>query len=268
MSTVFAGPPRSGVCRPLAGTRPTAFMRRRAASFSPRWSSIIAAVQKVAGPAGRPPSGGLNSGPGGRPRNRPAPRPPRRGPGWAAPAPAGVLASGILAHHDPVDVLAVDERALHAGQHARGTHVGVLVEALADRQAQTPQRHVIGHFAAACGTEEDRVEGLQLLEAACGNVVAVREEIRRAPREMLDLESEAAVGGRQRLQHLEPGRHDLGADSVAADGGYLVDAHDLLLTIDPQIVRHVARRRFQDDRTEIVLKKKRRGAFFRKRIPA
>ncbi len=46
---------------------------------------------------------------------------------------------------------------------------------------------------------------------------------------MLDLEAEAAVGGAQRLEHFEACRDDLGSDSIAADGGYLVDAHGFLL---------------------------------------
>jgi hypothetical protein len=48
MSAVFAVPPRSGVCTPLAVTFSIAFMSRAADCASPRCSSIIAAVQKVA----------------------------------------------------------------------------------------------------------------------------------------------------------------------------------------------------------------------------
>jgi hypothetical protein len=46
-SRVVALPPRSGVWRPEAVTRSTARINRRAASFSPRCSSISAAVQKA-----------------------------------------------------------------------------------------------------------------------------------------------------------------------------------------------------------------------------
>src|SRR5580704_5030771 len=46
-SRVVALPPRSGVWTPEAVTRSTACISRRAASFSPRWSSIREAVQKA-----------------------------------------------------------------------------------------------------------------------------------------------------------------------------------------------------------------------------
>jgi hypothetical protein len=143
-----------------------------------------------------------------------------------APAHARVLAFGVLADHDPVDVLRVRERALHAGQHARGPHVRVLVEALADRQAQAPERNVVGHLLAADRAEEDGVELLELLEAALGNVGAVLEIALRAPVELLDLETEAAVGSGDGLQHFESRVDDLGPDAIPADGGDLVRSHE------------------------------------------
>ena len=53
---------------------------------------------------------------------------------------------------------AADERAVDAGQHARRPHVRVLVEALANRQPEAPQRDVIGHVGRADRAEENRVE--------------------------------------------------------------------------------------------------------------
>ena len=97
-----------------------------------------------------------------------------RQPAVRAPADAGVLALGVLADDDPVDVLAVRRAgSSRPGSTRAGPHVGVLVEALADRQAQAPERDVVGHLLAADRAEEDRVEALQLLEPALGDVVPV-----------------------------------------------------------------------------------------------
>src|SRR5688572_13297682 len=61
-----------------------------------------------------------------------------------AAAAARILAFGILAHDHPVDRVAAFERARDSRQHARGAHVCVLVESLAYRQPQSPQRKVVG----------------------------------------------------------------------------------------------------------------------------
>ena len=64
-----------------------------------------------------------------------------------AAADAGVLALGVLAHADHVDVggAAVGERRGDARQQPHRPQVHVLVEALAQRQDQLPDRDVIGH---------------------------------------------------------------------------------------------------------------------------
>ena len=105
------------------------------------------------------------------------------------------------------------------GQHARRPHVGVLVEALADRQPQSPERHVIGHVRRADCAEEDRVERLELLEPALGDVVAVLQVVVAAPRKVLDLQPEAAVAAGEHLEHFQAGRDDLDADAVAGNRG-------------------------------------------------
>ncbi|KAI9903736.1 hypothetical protein N3K66_000265 [Trichothecium roseum] len=69
-------------------------------------------------------------------------------PGLAAvgtPALARVLALAVLAHDDPVQVAggAVPERGLRAGEDAGGTHVGVLLEGLADGQAEAPEGDMV-----------------------------------------------------------------------------------------------------------------------------
>ena len=119
-----------------------------------------------------------------------------------AAAAAGIFAFGVLADDHPVDLLAVAQRARDARQHARRTHVRVLVEALADRQPQSPQRDMIGHVGRADRAEENRVERLELLEPAFGNVIAVLQVVVAAPRKVLDVELESRRRGRRALRGL------------------------------------------------------------------
>jgi hypothetical protein len=51
----------------------------------------------------------------------------------------------------------VAQRRGDAGQHARRPHVGVLVERLADREPQAPQRDVVGNVGMARRAEQDGV---------------------------------------------------------------------------------------------------------------
>ncbi len=109
-----------------------------------------------------------------------------------AAADARVLALGVLAHEDHVDVArrAAGERARHALQQAHGAHVGPQVEALADRQQQAPERHVIGNVGAADGTEQDGVERAEPLDGIGRHHHAVLEPVIRAPVELAPLELE------------------------------------------------------------------------------
>ncbi|MNR11741.1 hypothetical protein D3C85_1280560 [compost metagenome] len=119
-----------------------------------------------------------------------------------APAVAGIFAFGVLAHHHPVDLVTVVQRAFHPRQHAGRTHVGVLVETLADRQAQAPQGNVIRHVERTDRAEEDCVEGLQLFQTTFGNVVAVFQVVVGVPVEVFEIQFEAGFF-RQGLQHLD-----------------------------------------------------------------
>ncbi len=112
-----------------------------------------------------------------------------------AAADAGVLAFGVLAHDDPVQVLglAALQRAVDAGQDARRAHIGVLVEALADLQAQAPQRDVIGNVRVAGRAEQDRVLVAQRVQAVLRHHDAVLAEVVAAPVEVLELEAEGAA---------------------------------------------------------------------------
>ena len=53
-----------------------------------------------------------------------------------ATAVAGILALGVFPHHHPVDLITIVQRAFHPRQDTGRTHVGVLIETLADRQPQ------------------------------------------------------------------------------------------------------------------------------------
>ena len=83
--------------------------------------------------------------------------------------------------------------AVDAGQDARRPHVGVLVEALADLQAQAPQRDVVGDVRVAGRAEQDRVLVAQRVQAVVRHHHAVLAEVVAAPVEVLELEAEAAA---------------------------------------------------------------------------
>ena len=59
---------------------------------------------------------------------------------------AGILALGVLAHDHPVQVgaRAVSEWGSGAAEDTRGPHVGVLLERLADLEAEGPEGDVVG----------------------------------------------------------------------------------------------------------------------------
>src|SRR5437588_763507 len=139
-----------------------------------------------------------------------------------APARARVFAFGVLAHDDPVDLRAVLKRRRHAGEHARRPHVRVLVVALADLQAQAPERDMVGHVGRAHGAEEDRIKALQPLEAAVGNVLPGFEVALGAPVEVREFELEA-IG--RALQHLDARGDYLVADAIAGNRGDAVRFH-------------------------------------------
>ncbi len=109
-----------------------------------------------------------------------------------ATADARVLALGVLAHEQHVDVArrAAGQRARDALEQAHGPHVGPQVEPLTDRQEQAPERHVIGDIRSPDGAEQNGVERSQLLDRVGRHHRAVLEPMIRAPIELAPLERE------------------------------------------------------------------------------
>jgi hypothetical protein len=85
---------------------------------------------------------------------------------------------------------------------------------------------VIGHIRRADGAEENRVECLQLLETAFGDVLAVLLVVRAAPRKLLDVQPESAIALREHFEHFEPRGDHFDADAIAGDGCDPVFAHE------------------------------------------
>ncbi len=138
-----------------------------------------------------------------------------------AAAHARVFAFGVLAHDDPVQVLACAalERRIDAGQDARGPHIGVLIEPLADLQAQAPQRDMVGNVRVAGRAEQDGVLAAQRVQPVGRHHLAVRAVPVAAPAETGEGKAQAGLGFGQRLQHLLPCGHHFLADAISGNAG-------------------------------------------------
>ncbi len=101
-------------------------------------------------------------------------------PPWPA-----VFAFAVFANDDPIEIsgVYVAKWASDAGQNAGGTDIRILIEALADGEAQTPKRDVVRDFGIAHGSEVDGIEAFQLFQAVGGHHAAVGAIVVRAPRE-------------------------------------------------------------------------------------
>src|SRR5690606_35166561 len=149
--------------------------------------------------------------------------------GQVAPAEARVLALAVLPDDHPVQLGLVGpaQRGDDAGVEAHRAHVGPLVEALADGQAQAPQADVVGDRGPADRTEVDGVEAAQHLEAVRVHHAAGLLVVAAAPGKPGPLEREAAAGrGGEGVEDGPARGHDLDADPVGRDGG---DAERALL---------------------------------------
>ena len=123
-------------------------------------------------------------------------------------ADTGVLALGVLAHEEHVDVVgpSARERRRDAGQQARRPLVRPQVEVLPDGEDRAPQRLVVRHRRVADRTHQHRVVRAGDLGPVLGHHAAVLVEVRGAPRKLRPLQREAqrvddAPG---LLRHLRP----------------------------------------------------------------
>src|SRR5262249_47671611 len=110
-----------------------------------------------------------------------------------APADARVLALGVLAEEEHVDVCraAPRERAGHPLEQPSRAHVRPQVEALPDLEHEPPQRDVVGHRRVTDRAHEHRVVRVERLERVGGHHPAVLAPVGGAPRQLGPFEREA-----------------------------------------------------------------------------
>ena len=137
----------------------------------------------------------------------------------AAAADRRILALGVLAHDDEVDVArpAARQRRSDAGHQPHRPDVGILIEAAAQPDQQPPERDVVrDQGREADGAQEDRRMAADLLEPVLGHHPAVLDVVVAAPGQLVPVEGDAVfrTGG---VQHADALGHDLLADPVAGD---------------------------------------------------
>jgi hypothetical protein len=146
-----------------------------------------------------------------------------------APAVAGIFALAVLADDDPVEIggAASGKRAGDPRQDACRPQIGVLIETLADRQAQAPERDMVGDLLVADGAEIDGVELAQGGKPVLRHHPAVLAVVVGTPGEILDGEAEAAVALLDDAHDLEPGGDHFLANAVRRYGGDPVFTHGM-----------------------------------------
>jgi hypothetical protein len=138
-----------------------------------------------------------------------------------------VFAFGIFAHDNPVEFLAGHraERRRDPGQNSGWPHVGVLVEGLADREAQAPQRDVVGNVRMAGRAKQDRVVVSDLIAAVLRHHPTVLLVVLASPIEVIEGELHIALPLGECLQHFYSGRDHFRADPIPRDGGDFISLH-------------------------------------------
>ena len=148
----------------------------------------------------------------------------------------GVLPFAVLPHHDPVDPLrgGVAQWARHSRQEPHRPHAGVLIESLADGQAQAPQADVIGHARASRRRRSRWRRTACRCSSPSGSIMRpVSQVVLASPGKRLERETEAAAArSASRSRTRSPSGMTSDADAVARDHRNAVDAF-LLFVHDP-----------------------------------
>jgi hypothetical protein len=145
---------------------------------------------------------------------------------------ARVFAFRVFAHDDPVQVfrLAPLQWRINAGQDAGGTHIGILVKALADFEAQSPQGDVIRNGRVTGRPEEDGIFATQGVQSVGGHHLAVGAVPVATPAKVFKLKTEGGAGRSQRFQHSAARWHHFLANAVTRNTCDLVRLHKVSKT--------------------------------------
>src|SRR5438105_2771348 len=132
------------------------------------------------------------------------------------PADRGVFAFGVLAHDGEIDIAdrTAGERRAHPGHEPHRTNIGILLEAPANRDEQSPERNVIGHRRKPDRAEKDRVVMANLFEPVFRHHASVFGVVLAAPWLFVPREANAEPAGRG-LKYAHAFRHNFFADAVA-----------------------------------------------------
>ena len=152
-----------------------------------------------------------------------------------APADRRILAFGVLAHDDEVDVarLAIGERRRDAWHQPAWTHVDVLVEAAAELDQRSPERHVIRNGGGPADRAiENRLERRKRLEPVLRHHPAGARVMLAAPIEVREFEVDAEPR-RGDLEHAQPFGNDFAADAVTWNDGDSMLAHPAIIRARP-----------------------------------
>jgi hypothetical protein len=131
----------------------------------------------------------------------------------------GILAFRVLPHDHQVDAPGcfVAQRRFNAAQQSAGAQIDVLLERAPNRDEQSPQGDMIRHARIAHRAEEDQFEIAQRGQAVVRHHLAVGCVILTAPRELGEVEREAAIQLRRRLQDAHACGNYLFANAIAGD---------------------------------------------------
>src|SRR5690606_15282502 len=138
-----------------------------------------------------------------------------------ASAHARVLAFRIFTNDDPVQIFdgATFQWCINTWKDTGGPHVGILIKALADLKAQSPEGDVVGNIGISGRTEYNRVFVTQGVQPIFGHHDAMLAIEISTPIEVFKFERERGVRLRERLQQFLAGGYDFLAYAVSGYRG-------------------------------------------------